>query len=274
MSRQLLPKVKGRVKGKDLGKDRAKDRSNELKTKVQGCDEEDNEDEERSGRWRRQSAGDGDHYDPSQKRLTADERPSGYSMDRLGSDGTGFTDRASDGNDGSSTGAPDGSAKKTSAGHHGHHGHHSAGRHKKVSKFRLNFSMTKSITSAGGKSRTASTTKITTGASLIPDLNLIINRMRAMPDDSFVYMDYMLPHDSEYFTPYSLRLVEYKDLNTYEPFYTVTRHGVTFWHCSENFFTPLDQWQQEFEQFLSIIQIRSFSIFRLWKGFKVGFGEK
>jgi len=68
--------------------------------------------------------------------------------------------------------------------------------------------------------------------------------------------------------------VEYKDLNTYEPFYTVTRHGVTFWHCSENFFTPLDQWQQEFEQFLSIIQIRSFSIFRLWKGFKVGFGEK
>jgi len=93
MSRQLLPKVKGRVKGKDLGKDRAKDRSNELKTKVQGCDEEDNEDEERSGRWRRQSAGDGDHYDASQKRLTADERPSGYSMDRLGSDGTGFTDR-------------------------------------------------------------------------------------------------------------------------------------------------------------------------------------
>ncbi|EDW82538.1 uncharacterized protein Dwil_GK25078 [Drosophila willistoni] len=121
----------------------------------------------------------------------------------------------------------------------------------------------------GANSKYVQPAKITTGASLIPDLNLIINRMREMPDDSFVYMNYMLPHDSEYFTPYSLREVEYENLNIHEPFYTVTRHGVTYWHCSENFFTPLNQWQQEFEQFLSIIQIRAFSIFRLWKGFKV-----
>ncbi|XP_001354829.2 dynein heavy chain 6, axonemal [Drosophila pseudoobscura] len=137
-------------------------------------------------------------------------------------------------------------------------------------KTRLNFQKTGSMAgSIGHRSRSPSTTKITTGASLIPNLNLVINRMRARQDDAFVYMDYMLPHDSEFFTPYSLREVEYEDLDPYEPFFTVTRHGVTFWHCSENFFTPLDQWQQEFVQFLSIIQIRSFSIFRLWKGFKV-----
>ncbi|XP_030566728.1 dynein heavy chain 6, axonemal [Drosophila novamexicana] len=111
--------------------------------------------------------------------------------------------------------------------------------------------------------------KIKTGASLIPDLNLIINRMRNMKDDSYVYLDYMLPKHSEYFTPYSLREVEFANLNIYKPYYTVTRHGVTYWRVSENFFTPLNQWQQEFQQFLSIIQIRTFSIFRLWKGFKV-----
>lgn len=108
-----------------------------------------------------------------------------------------------------------------------------------------------------------------TGASMIPNLNLVINRMRAMPDDSYVYLDYMLPNNSEYFTPYSLREVEFKNLNTNKPYFTITRHGVTYWRVSENFFTPLNQWQQEFQQFLSIIQIRTFSIFRLWKGFKV-----
>ncbi|ALC49870.1 Dhc16F [Drosophila busckii] len=111
--------------------------------------------------------------------------------------------------------------------------------------------------------------KITTGASLIPDLNLVIERMRSTKDDSYVYLDYMLPKESEYFTPYSLREVEFANLNILKPYYTVTRHGVTYWRISENFFTPLNQWQQEFQQFLSIIQIRTFSIFRLWKGFKV-----
>lgn len=111
--------------------------------------------------------------------------------------------------------------------------------------------------------------KMKTGASLIPDLNLVINRMREMPDDSYVYLDYMLPKDSEFFTPYSLREVQFENLNTNKPYYTITRSGVTYWRVSENFFTPLSQWQQEFQQFLSIIQIRTFSIFRLWKGFKV-----
>ncbi|XP_032581827.1 dynein heavy chain 6, axonemal [Drosophila sechellia] len=254
MYRQLLPKGKDRTKIKIKGKEKEREREE---------DDDGSRKTRERGRSRRQSAGGGDHSgDMGFKRVTGDERPSSMSMDRLDSDFTAFTDRASDANDGSITGPADGSEKKAQAG--------SSGKHKRASKHRLNFSTLKSGGSAtGNKSRSASTTKITTGASLIPDLNLIINRMRNMPDDSFVYMDYMLPHDSEYFTPYSLREVEYKDLNTYEPFYTVTRHGVTFWHCSENFFTPLDQWQQEFKQFLSIIQIRSFSIFRLWKGFKV-----
>ncbi|BFG02702.1 dynein heavy chain 6 axonemal [Drosophila madeirensis] len=136
----------------------------------------------------------------------------------------------------------------------------------KARKQRLNFQQTGSIP---GRSRSSSTIKITTGASLIPNLNLVIDRIRANEDDSYVYMVYMLPYDSEYFTPYSLREVDYEDMNPYHPFYTVTRHGVTFWHRSENFFTTLDQWQKEFQQFLSIIKIKTFDLFRLWKGFKV-----
>ena len=49
----------------------------------------------------------------------------------------------------------------------------------------------------------------------------------------------------------------------------MSRHGVTYWHLSENFFTPLTQWQQEFQTYLSIVKIRTFAVFRLWKGFKV-----
>uniref|UniRef100_A0A1A9V6M7 AAA+ ATPase domain-containing protein n=1 Tax=Glossina austeni TaxID=7395 RepID=A0A1A9V6M7_GLOAU len=110
---------------------------------------------------------------------------------------------------------------------------------------------------------------IKTGASLIPDLNVIVERMRNMPDDRFIYLNYMLPKTSEYFTPYSLKEFTYDDLPNKQLFFTMSRHGVTYWHLSENFFTPLLQWQQEFEQFLSIIKIRTFAVFRLWKGFKV-----
>lgn len=218
-----------------------------------------------AGRQDPAGGGGGGESEKAEKRFTNDgSRQSAISMERTASEGTMLTDRISDGNEGSITGPSEGSAGATGADR--------AGKQKQHGKLRLNVQNKTGASPARDKSRNSSATKITTGASLIPDLNLVINRMRVMKDDSFVYMDYMLPHDSELFTPYSLRLVEYMELDTSEPFYTVTRHGVTFWHCSENFFTPLDQWQQEFQQFLSIIQIRSFSIFRLWKGFKVGVG--
>ncbi|XP_075157385.1 dynein heavy chain at 16F [Haematobia irritans] len=122
-----------------------------------------------------------------------------------------------------------------------------------------------------GKSKrtTSSEEGIKTGASLIPDLNILVERMRSMDDDSFIYLAYMLPKTSEYFTPYSLREYTWEELPNRHLYFTMSRHGVTYWHLSENFFTPLLQWQQEFQQFLSIIKIRTFAVFRLWKGFKV-----
>ena len=115
----------------------------------------------------------------------------------------------------------------------------------------------------------SSTGSMKTGASLIPDLNVIIERMRNMPDDRFIYLTYMLPKTSEYFTPYSLMEYTWESLPNRLLYFTMSRHGVTYWHLSENFFTPLLQWQQEFQQFLSIIKIRTFAVFRIWKGFKV-----
>lgn len=115
----------------------------------------------------------------------------------------------------------------------------------------------------------STTGSIKTGASLIPDLNVTIERMRNMPDDRFIYLTYMLPKTSEYFTPYSLQEYTWEKLPDKLLYFTMSRHGVTYWHLSENFFTPLLQWQQEFQQFLSIIKIRTFAVFRIWKGFKV-----
>lgn len=46
--------------------------------------------------------------------------------------------------------------------------------------------------------------EIKTGASLIPDLNVLVEKMAKKEDDSFIYMAYMLSKKSEYFTPYSL----------------------------------------------------------------------
>lgn len=49
----------------------------------------------------------------------------------------------------------------------------------------------------------------------------------------------------------------------------MSRHGVTFWSLSENYFTELHQWQREFQMYINIVKIKSFAMFRVWKGFKV-----
>lgn len=104
----------------------------------------------------------------------------------------------------------------------------------------------------------------------LPDLNdLIDNKIKKFKDDSFIYLNYTVSKQSEYFTPYSLREVKYKELKGKYTYFTMSRYGVTMWSPHENYFTELNQWQKEYQMYCQIINIKAFALFRMWKGFKV-----
>ncbi|XP_055843876.1 dynein axonemal heavy chain 6 [Episyrphus balteatus] len=104
----------------------------------------------------------------------------------------------------------------------------------------------------------------------IPDLNSIIeNKIKKFKGEEFIYLTYTVPKNSEYFTPYSLAETQFKDIPSKSQYYTMSRHGVTFWSQGENYFTELNQWQREFQMYIHIVKIKSFAKFRMWKGFKV-----
>lgn len=104
----------------------------------------------------------------------------------------------------------------------------------------------------------------------LPDLNALIdNKVKKFTDGSFIYLNYTVSKQSEYFTPYSLKEVKYSQLKGKYSYFTMSRYGVTMWSPHENYFTELNQWQNEYQMYCKIINIKAFALFRMWKGFKV-----
>uniref|UniRef100_A0A336LHG4 CSON012522 protein n=1 Tax=Culicoides sonorensis TaxID=179676 RepID=A0A336LHG4_CULSO len=103
----------------------------------------------------------------------------------------------------------------------------------------------------------------------VVNLKVLVNeRIRKLEDNSFVYMTYVHPKTSEFFTPYTLAVVPYSKVNRDE-YITMSRHGITYWSATESNFTELDVWMDEFEQYTKLMKINIFKKYRLWKSFKV-----
>lgn len=77
-----------------------------------------------------------------------------------------------------------------------------------------------------------------------------------------------VPHTSEHFTPYNLIEVPYAKIDK-KGYYTISKHGVTFWSPAENHFTALDEWYGEYLKFCQINKLKTFKKFRIMKTFRV-----
>ncbi|XP_050294811.1 dynein axonemal heavy chain 6 [Anthonomus grandis grandis] len=95
-----------------------------------------------------------------------------------------------------------------------------------------------------------------------------IQKMRTSSDGSFVYFTYAVPKSSELFNPYMLKVVGYKEVDK-NNFFTMSAKGVMQHIGSEVIFTPLDKWEAEYDMFQRLMNIRTFRMFRKWKGFYV-----
>lgn len=85
-------------------------------------------------------------------------------------------------------------------------------------------------------------------------IDLIQNEVSKYSKDEFVYLTYSVPKSSEFFTPYSLMLARYSQIEKTE-YFTLSRHGVTYWSNSENHFTKLDIWLNEYYLYCNLIKV-------------------
>ncbi|XP_023013028.2 dynein heavy chain at 16F isoform X2 [Leptinotarsa decemlineata] len=95
-----------------------------------------------------------------------------------------------------------------------------------------------------------------------------IQKMRESTDGSFVYLTYAVPKSSELFNPYALSIATYKNVDK-SNFFTMSSKGVMQHVGSEIIFTTLDKWEEEYQMYCRLMEIKLFFFFRKWKGFYI-----
>ncbi|CAK9798189.1 Dynein axonemal heavy chain 6 [Anthophora quadrimaculata] len=104
-------------------------------------------------------------------------------------------------------------------------------------------------------------------APVLADQLELIRQLRENPKIGFFYMVYAVERSSKYFTPYALKVVQYKDVGA--NYMTISASGVTQHSPDEMSFTPIEQWEREYMFYLKLLKIRTFVVFRSWKSFYV-----
>uniref|UniRef100_A0A6E8VFP2 AAA+ ATPase domain-containing protein n=1 Tax=Anopheles coluzzii TaxID=1518534 RepID=A0A6E8VFP2_ANOCL len=97
---------------------------------------------------------------------------------------------------------------------------------------------------------------------------LIQDRIKCLKDNSFVFLTYAYSKNSEHFTPYSFLEVPFSKADKHE-YFTVSRHGVTYWSDSENHFTALDAWLADYRKYRRLTELGFFKHYRLAKAFRL-----
>ncbi|XP_050078309.1 dynein axonemal heavy chain 6 [Anopheles maculipalpis] len=101
------------------------------------------------------------------------------------------------------------------------------------------------------------------------DLELLIEeRIKHLKDNSFVFLTYAYSKNSEHFTPYSFLEVPFSKADKHE-YFTVSRHGVTFWSDAENHFTELDGWLSDYRKYRKLTELGFFKHYRRAKAFRL-----
>ncbi|GLH11553.1 Dynein-1-alpha heavy chain, flagellar inner arm I1 complex, putative, partial [Gryllus bimaculatus] len=89
---------------------------------------------------------------------------------------------------------------------------------------------------------------------------------RAYSDKCLMYLVFAVTPDSVYYTPYSLKIVTFDDIESYN-YMTMSRTGVSQYHPDGVMYTTLEEWKEEYDMYLDVIRIPAFRQFRMWKSF-------
>ncbi|XP_065087185.1 dynein axonemal heavy chain 6 [Ochlerotatus camptorhynchus] len=96
---------------------------------------------------------------------------------------------------------------------------------------------------------------------------LIEKRIKKFRDNSFVFLTYAFSRSSERFGPYLFLEVPFSKVDKHE-YYTVSRHGITYWSDTENQFSQLSEWLADYEKYKKITKLNFFGNYRCIKVFR------
>ncbi|XP_066588945.1 dynein axonemal heavy chain 6 [Prorops nasuta] len=110
-------------------------------------------------------------------------------------------------------------------------------------------------------------TKMTEMVPEVVDQLELIKKLQDESSNQFFYLIYAVERSSPFFTPYSFKIVSYKEIS--EEYLTISANGVTQYNKSEMIFTPLETWEREYIYYLKLKQIKIFIKYSMWKPFNV-----
>lgn len=84
--------------------------------------------------------------------------------------------------------------------------------------------------------------------------DLLETRVKEFVGNDFIYLNYAVPKESEFFTPYSFREVSYANIDRHK-YFTISRHGFTMWSKEDCIFTRLEEWVEEYRKYSLISKV-------------------
>ncbi|XP_058822007.1 dynein axonemal heavy chain 6 [Topomyia yanbarensis] len=124
-----------------------------------------------------------------------------------------------------------------------------------------------SITNDDRKKRIAARTMQLHQTTPINIEELIEKKIRKLRDNSFIFLTYAFPRSSEHFGAYKFLEVPFSKVDKHE-YFTVSRHGVTYWSDAENHFSPLDAWLVDYAKYKTLSKLNFFRYYRYAKAFR------
>lgn len=89
------------------------------------------------------------------------------------------------------------------------------------------------------------------------DIDGLLQRVGQFVGKEFIYLNYAVPVESEFFTPYSFKEVPYACIDR-QQYFTISGQGFAMWSRAECLFTPLQDWMDEYRKYSLISRVRWF----------------
>ena len=89
------------------------------------------------------------------------------------------------------------------------------------------------------------------------DIGELLERVAKFVGNEFIYLNYAVDEDNEFFSTYGFREVPYSSVDRAK-YFTISRHGFSMWSRKECVFTPLEQWAEEHRKYCLVSQVVTF----------------
>lgn len=86
------------------------------------------------------------------------------------------------------------------------------------------------------------------------NLDMVLEEFKTAREYKFIYLVYAVSRESQYFTPYNFKIVEYKNINKY-CYFTLSNKGILSKIQNEETFIPLEKFEEDYYIYKKLIKV-------------------